>query len=309
MQQLKLLPTDTCNELIAIGRACAVVGYRPNVSSATIFEIAATSPSLLPALIEARGALHAAAEDAFNDPLLIEFTGLIAWLPGADLDWHCDNDRPYLAQRSYAAVCHLSSQGTAFTGGDFAYRDNENDPVVKTFHPEAGSALIYPANLPHRVSEVVSGERWVLTMWFTDRPHNNEDTALLASCMGAGVPESMYMVPPNARDIRLCRLGVLGVDVVSWGAVYNVVKRRGEEVIGTFDSFLEALLSVFLGSINCGISFPCCSRHTNKGTVDCENVNNTCLLQKLGSGKEYLQSGRTVFESSFKHWKKMNAIY
>lgn len=41
----------------------------------------------------ARQAVHSAAEEALGAPLLVEFTGLICWRPGASIAMHFDANR------------------------------------------------------------------------------------------------------------------------------------------------------------------------------------------------------------------------
>lgn len=46
-----VLSPAACRELIMLARSLAVVGYRDNVSSATIFEVAAAAPEVLVPLV------------------------------------------------------------------------------------------------------------------------------------------------------------------------------------------------------------------------------------------------------------------
>jgi Rps23 Pro-64 3,4-dihydroxylase Tpa1-like proline 4-hydroxylase len=49
--------------------------------------------------------------------LLVEFTGLVSWRPGASIGWHDDAHQPYLQQRFVSAVCYLNTAGRDFQGG------------------------------------------------------------------------------------------------------------------------------------------------------------------------------------------------
>lgn len=113
-----LLPQDLCRELKLVHRVCAVPGYRPGCTSATLL---ASPPWTWPALFRARDLARDAAEDLFDafGGLWPETTVTVAWLPGSALPVHTDNCRDYLAQRHVSAVVWLSSQGVDFQGGEF----------------------------------------------------------------------------------------------------------------------------------------------------------------------------------------------
>ncbi|PSC76160.1 prolyl 3-hydroxylase 1 isoform X3 [Micractinium conductrix] len=121
-----VLPPDICRELIWAARSLAVVGYRDCVASATIFDVASAAPALLMPLVAAREAVRAAAEAALGLELglLVEFTGLLCWRPGASIGWHHDANRPYLRQRCASAVCYLNAAGADFQGGTFLFGDS-----------------------------------------------------------------------------------------------------------------------------------------------------------------------------------------
>ncbi|KAJ9563649.1 hypothetical protein OSB04_008809 [Centaurea solstitialis] len=115
-----------------------------------------------------------------------------SWSKGASIGWHSDDNRPYLKQRDYAAVCYLNSHGVDFGGGLFHFQDGE----PKTFIPMAGDVLIYTADSRnvHSVEEVSSisyvqlmkklqitnGERLTLTLWFSRDKSHDEDSKLIS---------------------------------------------------------------------------------------------------------------------------------
>jgi hypothetical protein len=70
--------------------------------------------------------------------LFIEFTGLISWCKGASIGWHSDDNRSYLKQRDFAAVCYLNSYEKDFIGGLFRFQSGE--PV--TVAPSAGVSIV-----------------------------------------------------------------------------------------------------------------------------------------------------------------------
>jgi len=82
-----------------------------------------------------------------------------------------------------------------------------------------GRCVLYSASAVHRVTEVTAGERFTLTLWFTTRPDHDEDAKLLralreAHRSGAAPPPpppSMFALPGDATDLRLCRLGLMGL--------------------------------------------------------------------------------------------------
>ncbi|KAJ9563687.1 hypothetical protein OSB04_008847 [Centaurea solstitialis] len=186
--------------------------------------------------------------------LFIEFTGLIrfvgsvldlhiqhsgfgskyhqsdSWSKGASIGWHSDDNRPYLKQRDYAAVCYLNSHGVDFGGGLFHFQDGE----PKTFIPMAGDVLIYTADSRnvHSVEEITNGERLTRTLWFSRDKSHDEDSKLISfltkcpfNCSDPSpndylplpASQNMYWFPPEQSsshqsgfDIRFARLHVLG---------------------------------------------------------------------------------------------------
>lgn len=103
--------------------------------------------ALLPARqVAAREAVRTAVEAALSLPLglLIEFTGLISWRPGASIGWHHDANRPYLQQRAASAVCYLNQAGRDFEGGAFRFQTG-TPQVVHAAPGRVVSSITAPA--------------------------------------------------------------------------------------------------------------------------------------------------------------------
>ncbi|EFJ50596.1 hypothetical protein VOLCADRAFT_88567 [Volvox carteri f. nagariensis] len=176
-----VLSPELCRELIFVFRSSSTVGYRPHVCSATIHDVAATAPWLLPPLVRARHAVLSAVEAAFglSLELAVEFTGLIGWSSGAALGWHHDANREYLARRHVSAVLYLNNQGQDFDTGDFRFQDG---PEPLRIAPRAGRLVAYTADRRnvHCVEEVSRGERCTLNCWFSLEPQAAEDPQVVA---------------------------------------------------------------------------------------------------------------------------------
>ncbi|KAL2248784.1 prolyl 3-hydroxylase 1 isoform X1 [Sesamum indicum] len=230
------LSPETCKELEFIHKSCCTVGYRPNVFSTTLPHLIATnSAHLIMPLVPIRERLKEKVEDHFGCEyeLFVEFTGLMSWCKGASIGWHSDDNRDYLKQRDFAAVCYLNSYGMDFDGGLFHFQDGEPSTVA----PLAGDVIIYTADNRniHSVSEVSEGERITLTLWFSRDASHDEDAKLLASlsdcsltspthsiasCLPVLASNNMYWFPPEEAsrfqsgfDICSARLHVLGFDI------------------------------------------------------------------------------------------------
>ncbi|XP_034690486.1 uncharacterized protein LOC117918058 isoform X2 [Vitis riparia] len=155
---------EECKELEFIHKSCCTVGYRPNVFSTTLSHLIATrSPHLILPFVPIRERLKEKLEECFGCEyeLFIEFTGLISWTRGASIGWHSDDNRPYLKQRDFAAVCYLNSYGKDFKGGLFHFQDGDPTTIV----PLAG---------------ITDGERLTLTLWFSRDCSHDEDAKLVS---------------------------------------------------------------------------------------------------------------------------------
>ncbi|GER50052.1 2-oxoglutarate (2OG) and Fe(II)-dependent oxygenase superfamily protein [Striga asiatica] len=239
----KFLSPEACKEFEFIHKSCSTVGYRPNVFSTTLPHLIATnSAHLIMPLVPIREKLKEKVEEHFGCEyeLVVEFTGLISWCKGASIGWHSDDNRDYLKQRDFAAVCYLNSYQVDFDGGLFHFQDGEPSTIA----PMAGDVIIYSADNRniHCVSEkkfqqILKGERTTLTLWFSRDACHDEDAKLLmslshcslsnpissiSSCFPTLASNNMYWFPPEEAskfqsgfDICTARLNVLGFDIFS----------------------------------------------------------------------------------------------
>ncbi|XP_008798338.1 uncharacterized protein LOC103713247 [Phoenix dactylifera] len=229
----QFLSPDLCKELEFIHRSCGTVGYRPNVFSTTLSHLIATNCAhLILPFLSTRERLKEKVEEFFGCEfeLFIEFTGLISWCKGAYIGWHSDDNRPYLKQRDFAAVCYLNSHGKDFRGGIFHFKEGEPSSLV----PVAGDVVIYTADNRniHSVDEVIDGERLTLTLWFSRDSAHDEDAKLIAllsqillsqeddecnSNLPLPASDNMYWFPhgESGFDIRCARLQILGFSFYS----------------------------------------------------------------------------------------------
>ncbi|KAE8648112.1 prolyl 3-hydroxylase 1 [Cucumis sativus] len=228
------LSREECRELEFIHKSCSTVGYRPNVFSTTLLHLVATnSAHLIIPFVPIREKLKEKAEEFFgcHYELFVEFTGLISWTRGASIGWHSDDNRPYLKQREFSAVCYLNSYGVEFGGGLFHFQDGEPE----TISPFYGDCVMYTADNDnvHSVDEITNGERLTLTLWFTRDSSHDEDAKLLSllsqSPLHDRFPDSCLPQPPSCNmywfspeddpnfkfgfDICWARLRALGYDL------------------------------------------------------------------------------------------------
>ncbi|XP_022942570.1 uncharacterized protein LOC111447569 isoform X2 [Cucurbita moschata] len=155
------LTLEECRELEFIHKSCCTVGYRPYVFSTTLLHlVVSNSAHLIMPFVSIRERLKEKAEEFFGCEyeLFVEFTGLISWTRGARIGWHSDDNRPYLKQREFTAVCYLNSYGVDFEGGLFHFQDGE----PKTISPLCGDCVMYTADSlnVHSVDEVVQFLYW-----------------------------------------------------------------------------------------------------------------------------------------------------
>ncbi|GLJ12414.1 hypothetical protein SUGI_0190480 [Cryptomeria japonica] len=192
------LSHDACKELEFIHKSCSTVGYRANVFSTTLAHLIATNCAyLIMPFIPIREKLRESIEDFFDCQLelFIEFTGLISWTKGASIGWHSDDNRPYLKQRQYAAVCYLNNYNEDFKGGLFHFQEGEPTTIV----PKIGDAILYTADESniHCVDEITEGERCTLTLWFTRDSSHNEDAKLISQLSDHLYP---FLNPGGVKD-------------------------------------------------------------------------------------------------------------
>jgi len=88
-----------------------------------------------------------------------------------DLDWIGGTYGPHVDvanQPDYdvSALLYLSTMGTDFEGGYFSFNDADADRFVE---PTAGRLIAFPSGFDnmHHVRPVVSGERFVLSIWYS----------------------------------------------------------------------------------------------------------------------------------------------
>ncbi|XP_015868023.3 uncharacterized protein LOC107405477 isoform X1 [Ziziphus jujuba] len=231
----QFLSPHECKELEFIHKSCSTVGYRPNVFSTTLTHLIATnSAHLLMPFVPIRERLKEKVEEFFGCEyeLFVEFTGLISWTKGASIGWHSDDNRPYLKQRDFAAVCYLNSYNNDFKGGLFHFQDGEPTTVV----PLGGDVVIYTADSRniHSVDEISDGERLTLTLWFSRDSSHDEDAKLInllsENLLHNNVPYSCLPLPASTNmywfsldqasneqlgfDICWARMHVLGFDML-----------------------------------------------------------------------------------------------
>ncbi|BBN00842.1 hypothetical protein MPTK1_2g02570 [Marchantia polymorpha subsp. ruderalis] len=176
----QLLSPAECKELEFIHKSCGVVGYRPWVLSTTLCHLVATNcANLILPILPIREKVKEIVEEHFGREyeLFTEFTGLISWTKGAKIGWHSDDNRPYLKQRHFSAVCYLNNYEEDFKGGLFHFEEGDPQTVV----PSAGTVVIYTADEKnmHCVDEITDGERCTLALWFTLNKAHDEDEKLI----------------------------------------------------------------------------------------------------------------------------------
>ncbi|XP_019093678.1 PREDICTED: uncharacterized protein LOC104750619 isoform X1 [Camelina sativa] len=200
-----LSPAECKQELEFIHKSCSTIGYRPNVFSTTLSHLIATdSPHLIIPFVSIRERLKEKIEETFGCEfeLFIEFTGLISWCRGASIGWHSDDNRPYLKQRDFAAVCYLNSYGKDFKGGLFHFQSGEPATVA----PSAGDVILYTAddrNI-HSVDEVTDGERLTLALWFSRDSSHDEDSKLLTRLSQCTLHEFCLPLPASTNMYWFC---------------------------------------------------------------------------------------------------------
>ena len=76
-------------------------------------------------------------------------------------DWHCDIGEGTAACRKISMSIMLTPEDK-YKGGDLEINDHG---TLKKGVREQGSINMFPSYLPHRVTPVTEGERWVLVVW------------------------------------------------------------------------------------------------------------------------------------------------
>jgi PKHD-type hydroxylase len=106
-------------------------------------------------------------EDGFKfDPL--DFTEPIMyceWSVGDHFDWHVDiGDVHPFSSRKLAVSVQLS-ESDDYRGGDLEFAVTPNPQHWYTVSRTAGSVIVYPAYLTHRIQPITSGIRKSLVFW------------------------------------------------------------------------------------------------------------------------------------------------
>ena len=103
-----------------------------------------------------------------EDYVYLEFTNLVYWGPGMELEPHADNyfihepTKPHYSQhRDYSSILYLNDN---FRGGE-TYFPESNFSI----EPKVGRLAIFTSgsNHIHGVKKVLSGDRYTLATWFT----------------------------------------------------------------------------------------------------------------------------------------------
>jgi hypothetical protein len=107
------------------------------------------------------------AQGIFKQKLYPDFTDICSWLPGTKMELHPDscflNGTPNgFSYRVFSSILYLNDD---YEGGHTFFA--KNNISVK---PKRGMLLIFPSNYEYRhgVEEILNGDRFTLSMWFTD---------------------------------------------------------------------------------------------------------------------------------------------
>ncbi|KAJ0399044.1 hypothetical protein ATCC90586_004503 [Pythium insidiosum] len=117
------------------------------------------------ALVEEFGLKHL----YFTAPTFItRIVGNASWEPAEIHDeyWHPHVDKDNTHHYDYSGLLYLSDYADEFTGGLFAFIDKKSEQVVE---PARGRLMMFTSgkeNL-HQVRKVLTGTRYVMSMWFT----------------------------------------------------------------------------------------------------------------------------------------------
>lgn len=94
-------------------------------------------------------------ETVFNVQVKLDLVQVVRWPIGSAMDWHKDHDTDVLASMIYL--------NDSFSGGL-----THIDECVNVV-PKKGNMTIFRSHdLPHRVSQVINGERYTLAAWWTN---------------------------------------------------------------------------------------------------------------------------------------------
>ena len=110
-------------------------------------------------------------QQSYNEELYLEFSNLVYWAPGMELDVHVDNfnihdlstlNNNRFMYRDYSFFLYLNGE---FGGGELWF-PRQNDYKIK---PKAGKLVFFPGGSRHMhgVTKITSGKRYVMAGWFT----------------------------------------------------------------------------------------------------------------------------------------------
>lgn len=95
------------------------------------------------------------------------FSDLVLWRTGRQMWWHKDNgyewDKDTMKPREFSCVCYLNDN---YSGGETLIKSKDD---IYTSIPKKGSVVCFTSDerCEHRVTEVTSGNRLTLAIWFT----------------------------------------------------------------------------------------------------------------------------------------------
>ncbi|XP_062113238.1 uncharacterized protein LOC133824372 [Humulus lupulus] len=241
------LSLHQCNELEFIHKSCSTVGYRPNVFSTTLSHLIATnSPHFLRPFISIRERLKEKVEEFFGCEyeLFVEFTGLISWTRGASIGWHSDDNRPYLKQRHFSAVCYLNNYEDDFSGGLFHFQDGEPQTIV----PLRGDVVIYTADSCniHSVDEIIDGERLTLALWFSRESSYDEDAKLISLLSESALHSNKWLPLPASSDMYWFSLGQSSEDRLGFDICWARLHVLGFDILYSEDKSCYSDISELL---------------------------------------------------------------
>lgn len=104
-------------------------------------------------------------EDYFKFDLsgLMERPQLLRYPEGGNYDWHIDIGRGDSSTRKLSLSWVLNEN---FDGGDLCFFQYGETSIPF----RSGQGCIFPSFMPHKVSPVLSGERWALVAWISGTP-------------------------------------------------------------------------------------------------------------------------------------------
>jgi hypothetical protein len=102
-----------------------------------------------------------AVQNIFKELVYPDYTDIVYWPTGIEMPAHIDDDNGY-DYRKFSSVLYLNDN---YTGGHTHF-----DKLGIDIKPVKGKLVIYPSfeRYAHGVSKV-DGDRYTLSMWFTDR--------------------------------------------------------------------------------------------------------------------------------------------